>query len=358
MRPYSLDLRQRIVDAYRRGEGSVRGLAERFDVAANTVENYLRLLRTTGSVRPRPHGGGVPPVIGPEGLQTVRALLEEQNDRTLEELSELYAARHGQQVSRTTMSLALRRLGWSRKKKDLRASEQDRPDVRRTREEFAERMSEVAPERLVFLDEFGSHLGMSRGYGWAPWGERAYGAAPCNTDPNVTLVVGLGLRGVVAPLAFEGAMNGPVFEQYLRVQLAPQLRPGDIVLVDGLGAHRTPGARQAVEERGAHYQILPPYSPDLSPVENCGAKIKQFIRAQAPRTVPALYEAIGQALRKVTRQDARGWFGRVGYVPKRPARVRLRPGDRYFARRPPRLPLLDARQAAHPPPVAVYQTRP
>jgi transposase len=117
MRPYSLDLRQRIVDAYRNHEGSVRDLAERFQVAPTTVQNYLNLLRSTGAVAPRPHGGGVAPTIDEAGLQTVRVLLEEKNDRTLAELLDEYERRHSIRVSRSTMDRAVQRVRFTRKKR-------------------------------------------------------------------------------------------------------------------------------------------------------------------------------------------------------------------------------------------------
>jgi hypothetical protein len=102
---------------------------------------------------------------------------------------------------------------------------------------------------LIFIDEFGTHLGMTRRYARAPKGHRAWGKAPCNTDPNITLVMGLGLRGLVAPLAFEGAMDGIAFTTYVREGLAPHLQPGDVVVVDGLGAHRARGVREALRAR-------------------------------------------------------------------------------------------------------------
>lgn len=186
---------------------------------------------------------------------------------------------------------------------------------------------------------------MTRWYGWAPVGERAHGSAPNNPDPNLTLEFGLGLRGVVAPIVFQGAMNGPTFLTYVKNELCPWLRPGDVVLADRLSAHLTAGVKEAIEATGARYQPLPPYSPDFTPIEQCGSKVKQAIRAAEPRTVNTAYEAIENALGSVTREDARGWFEHAGYVPPRPIRRRLRPGARYFPRRPP--PLLQARGRPH-----------
>jgi transposase len=186
---------------------------------------------------------------------------------------------------------------------------------------------------------------MGRRYGWAPIGERAHGSAPANPDPNFTIEFGLRLGGVVAPVVIRGTMNSPTFLTYVQRELCPWLGPGDVVLADQLSAHRTAGVREAIEAVGAHYWLLPPYSPDLSPIEQCGSKVKAAVRAAEPRTIKAVYEAVGDGLGAVTRQDARGWFEHAGYVPPRPIRRRLRPGARYFPRRPP--PLLLARRRAH-----------
>jgi transposase len=167
--------------------------------------------------------------------------------------------------------------------------------------------------RFIFVDEFGTNLGMTRRYARAPRGQRAMGAVPANPDPNITLVMGLSHQGVVAPIAFEGAMNGDTFTVYTETQLAPTLHPGDIVFVDGLSAHRTRAARAAIEARGAQLWILPPYSPDLTPVEKCGAKVKEIIRGMSPRTVSAVIDAMGEGIGSVTPADARAWFAWCGY---------------------------------------------
>ena len=216
--------------------------------------------------------------------------------------------------------------------------------MRRKRESFQQETKQTDAYRLIFFDEFGTNLGMTRRYGYAPAGERAYGKAPNCTDPNITLVIGLGLRGLFAPFAFEGAMNGDLFEQYVREQVAPLLRPGDVVVWDNLGAHRVKGAREAVEARGAKVLPLPPYSPELSPVEECGSKIKGAVRAEAPRTVEAVYDAMRRAIGRVTPQDARGWFEHASR--DRAPRPRTRARDEGRARKPfsnqsqPELPLL------------------
>jgi transposase len=315
MQPYSLDLRWRIVEAYERGEGSVRDLAERFAVSPTTVESYLRRRHATGDVAPAPHRGGPARVLRRADERALRALVAEKNDRTDAEYAAQLAARTGRRVSRRTINRAWRRLGYTRKKKVLHATERDRPDVQRARRAFRRRARRRRRRRHIFLDEFGTHLGMTRPYARARRGDRAVGKVPDNSDPNVTLTFGLDRAGVVAPFAFEGGTDKAAYDTYVETQLAPRLRPGDVVHADRLGAHRSRAARAAIEARGATYDLLPPYSPDLSPVEEAGAKVKDGIRAEDPRTVHRLYGAMRRSLDRVTPRDARGWFAdRASYL--------------------------------------------
>src|SRR4051794_6590763 len=157
MTPYSQDLRQRILDTIQRGEGSVRQIASRFLVSVSFVTRLLRLHRTTGSVEPRPHGGGNPAVLGPEDLERLRELIRQQPDATLEGCRQ----RLGGSCSTMTISRALRKLGLPGKKKVPRAQEQDRPEVQRQRREFREQLAGVGPERLVFVDECGANTAMT-----------------------------------------------------------------------------------------------------------------------------------------------------------------------------------------------------
>ena len=154
---------------------------------------------------------------------------------------------------------------------------------------------------------------MTRTHGRAPPGVRVVEKVPANYGANYTLVYGLRLRGVVAPLLFPGAMNGTIWNTYVLHCLAPRLRPGDVVVFDGVGAHRTALARAAIVRRGAIVDPLPPYSPDLSPIEPSGSKIKTALRAVGARTRRRLYDAAGPALRAISRRDAAGWFRHCGF---------------------------------------------
>jgi transposase len=323
MKPYSLDLRQKIVEAYDRGEGSVRELAERFMVSPNTVQNYLTRRRRTGDLAPAPHGGGPPRLLKRDQERVLLALQRAHNDRTDAEYAKLFTQRTGMHVSRRTINRAWRRLGITRKKKVLHASERDRPDVQRARRAFREEACRARRRRFIFVDEFGTNLGMTRRYGRARRGHRVVGKVPLNTDPNVTLTMGLSREGIVAPVVFTGGTNGPSFVRYVREYLSRELHRGDIVVLDRLGAHRAREARRIVERCGASFWLLPAYSPDLNPVEEAGAKVKAYVRGKNPRSRKALYRALDDAVRVVTARDAHGWFSeRARYLFASTSRVR------------------------------------
>jgi transposase len=155
---------------------------------------------------------------------------------------------------------------------------------------------------------------MTRRYGRAPKGARVIDAVPQNHGPNVTMLGALGLHGIDAVMTGEGATDTEVFLTYLEHVLAPTLRPGDIVVMDNLRAHKVDGVRPIIEGRGAHLLYLPPYSPDLSPIEHCWSKLKTALRAAKARTRVALDTAITDALTAITASDAHHWFTECGYT--------------------------------------------
>src|SRR3954447_11428603 len=259
MIPYSQDLRKRILETVQRGDGSLRQIARRFLVSVSFVTRLLRLHRGTGSLEPKPHGGGNPAVLTPEDLERLRALIRKQPDATLEELR----PRLGASCSTMTLARALRKLGLPRKKKVPRAQEQDRPEVQERRREFCEELAGLDPRRLVFVDECGANTAMTRTHGRAPVGQRVYANTPGRWE-SITLTRGLRLSGVTATLAFPGATNTDVFETYVEEVLAPELKPGDVVVWDNLKPHES---EEAIEAAGARVVPLPPWSPDLTPIE-------------------------------------------------------------------------------------------
>ncbi len=154
---------------------------------------------------------------------------------------------------------------------------------------------------------------MTRRYGRAPRGERVHDSAPRNYGSHTSLIGAMSLRGLVATLTVEGAVDTLCFDAYLQRVLGPQLRRGDVVVLDNLGAHRASRVEEVAAERGAQVLWLAPYSPDFSPIEQCWSKIKSYLRGAKARSAQALDKALAQAIGLVTETDIRGWFRHCGY---------------------------------------------
>ena len=155
---------------------------------------------------------------------------------------------------------------------------------------------------------------MTRRYGRAVKGARAVGSVPLNHGPNVTIVGTLGLEGMGAMTSLEGAINGARFRNFVEETLAPTLVVGDVVVMDNLPAHKVKGIAEAIQGRGAPLVYLPPYSPDLSPIELCWSKVKTYLRKAKARSAEGLEAALAQALETVTSSDSQSWFHHCGYA--------------------------------------------
>lgn len=154
---------------------------------------------------------------------------------------------------------------------------------------------------------------MARRYGWARRGERCRAAIPYGHWKTTTVTLGLRCDGLAAPMVLDGAMDGESFRAYVEQLLVRELVPGDLVVMDNLPAHRVAGVRTAIEAVGAQLLYLPPYSPDLNPIERAFAKVKSLLRAAAARTIPDLWDAIADAIRRFTPAECRGYFKTTGY---------------------------------------------
>lgn len=169
------------------------------------------------------------------------------------------------------------------------------------------------PERLVFVDEMGTHTSLAPLYAYAPIGERAFFKSPRNRGKNTTLLTSLHGGGMGPSLAVEGATTARVFETYVQKVLVPSLKEDQIVVMDNLGAHRPKRIRELIEGRGCELLYLPPYSPDLNPIEEAFSKIKHILRKSCARTKEALVEAMGRALAVVSAEDVCAFFINCGY---------------------------------------------
>jgi len=198
--------------------------------------------------------------------------------------------------------------GRALEKKSLHAQERDSEQNRQRREEFLAKIRATPPEHLIFLDESGVTTAMTRLYARRPDGRRIHEATPGGHWKIMTILAAMRLRGITAAMTIEEPTDGDIFLAYVEQVLCPTLLAGDVVVMDNLGAHKVDGVEGLIQARGAEVLYLPPYSPDLNPIEKAWSKIKQFLRSRCPRTTDALEQTIADAIAAITPQDAQAWF--------------------------------------------------
>lgn len=165
----------------------------------------------------------------------------------------------------------------------------------------------------MFIDETWASTAMTRQMARSPKGQRALGAAPHGHWKTTTFVAGLAAEGVRAPFVIDRPMNADIFRAYVEKVLVPELRPGDIVVMDNLSSHKVPGVAEAISAKGAELRYLPPYSPDLNPIEQFFSKLKAILRRVGARTLPALWRSIGDALKHVANTETKAFIQNAGY---------------------------------------------
>lgn len=198
--------------------------------------------------------------------------------------------------------------GTGAQKKSLHATERDTEENRRKREAFVEAIRRTAAEDLIYLDESGVSTQMTRTRGRAPRGVRVEDNVPGGHWKMLTVVGAMDHNGMLATMTVEAATDREVFLAYLDRVLCPRLQPGHVVVMDNLSAHKVDGVRQRIEACGASLLYLPPYSPDLNPIEKAWSKLKQGLRAIAARTAEQLHNAIATLLPSISPNHARAWF--------------------------------------------------
>ncbi len=198
--------------------------------------------------------------------------------------------------------------GLAAEKKSLHAQERDTEENRKRRQEYLDRIRGSAPERLIFLDESGVTTSMTRLYGRCQGGARIHEATPQGHWKMLTILGAMSTRGIIAAMTIEEATDSDIFLAYLDHVLCPKLRPGDVVVMDNLSSHKLDGVRQRIAKCGAELLYLPPYSPDLNPIEKAWAKLKLLLRSAQARTAEALEQAIAALLPQITAANADAWF--------------------------------------------------
>ncbi len=199
-------------------------------------------------------------------------------------------------------------------KKTVLPAEQDRPDIARKRQRWKTHQGRVAASRLVFIDETWVKTNMAPLRGWAPRGQRLDAKVPYGHWKTLTFIAALRHDRIDAPCVIDGPINGELFTAYVEQILAPTLQPGDIVILDNLGSHKGKAARQAIRKRGAHLLFLPPYSPDLNPIEQLFAKLKHLMRKAEKRTHEDTWRMVGQIIDLVPQAECKNFIKNSGYA--------------------------------------------
>jgi transposase len=308
-KPYSLDLRKRVVAAIQGGM-SRNQAAKQFGVAISTAIGWMQRVEETGSIAPGQMGGHKPKAISGEhaiwlsqrmknGDFTLRGLVAELAERGLKvDYRSVWEFVHAEELSF---------------KKSVVAGERDRPDVARRRAQWTKYQDRVEPERLVFIDETWTRTDMAPLRGWAPRGHRLTAKVPHGRWKTMTFLAALRHDRIEAPWFIEGPIDGESFRLYVEKVLLPTLRPGDIVIMDNLGSHKGKAVRQLIRSAGAKLFFLPKYSPDLNPIEQVFAKLKHLLRKAAARTVDAVCAAIGDLLQTFTPEECANYLTNSGY---------------------------------------------
>ncbi len=299
-----------MVAAVAAGE-SCRSVAARFGVAVSSVVKWSQRYRATGSVSPGKMGGHRKPVLEPHRA-FIKERIRQTPHLTLHKLKDELAS-CGVKVSHNAVWTFLRREGL-RFKKTLFALEQARADVARRRRRWRSWQASLDPQRLVFIDETWIKTSMAPLRGWGPKGERVRGFAPHGHWRTLTFLGALRCDGLTAPCVFDGPINGECFRAYVEQQLIPVLKPDDIVIMDNLGSHKSAALRRIIRDAGARLWYLPPYSPDLNPIEQAFAKIKHWMRIAQKRTLQDTWRHIGDLVTTIQPRECSNYFTNTGYA--------------------------------------------
>jgi transposase len=309
-RPYSIDLRERVVARLEKGE-PIRSVAEAFGISASCVSKWGSLKRRTGDVAPGKVGGHKPRALSGDVADWLGSRMRESAFTLRGLVAEL--AERGVKTEARAVWVFVHAEGLSYKK-TLVASEQSRPDVARKRTRWKARQAGVDPKRLVFVDETWVKTNMEPLRGWGPREQRLRAHVPHGHWKTLTFVAALRHDRIDAPWVIEGPINGELFSAYVEKVLSPVLAEGDIVVLDNLGSHKGKPARAAIRAKGAHMLFLPPYSPDLNPIEQVFAKLKHRMRKARTRAVDETWPMIGKTLDAFAPQECANYLKNSGYV--------------------------------------------
>ena len=310
MKSYDAEFRGEVLAACDTTEER-RVIALRFNVSESWLRRIQQQRRETGQVAPKKAAPRQPKWHAWAGW--LIAKIAARPDIYLRELQAELKRESGEEACLGTICAACRALERSRKKKTLIASERDRADVVEQRAAWRASQELIDPAKIVFIDETWAKTNMTRTYGRSELGTRVVEKTPCGRWQTTTFLGALRAEGFIAPLTVEGSINGELFRAWVEQHLVPVLKTGDIVVMDNLSSHKVAGIRQAIEAAGAELRYLPPYSPDLNPIELAFSKFKKLLRDGAERTVDKLWKLCGSILDQFTESECRNYLQHCGY---------------------------------------------
>lgn len=312
MKAYSMDLREKIVKAYEKGDTSIRKVAERFGVAKSFVQKLLALKKTQGHVKPKQQGGAMKGELdGAE--EQLGTMVEQYPDATLKEYCEYWGTTYNQWVSTSTMCRALQKQKLTLKKKTLRSSQGKTERVQILRSQYWEKVLKILLENLVFLDEMGVLLGLTRTEGRSVKGQRVYDFKPFYRGKKVTVVGAISWEKVLAVMTLDGSLDGKAFVVFIEKFLLPMLWPGAVVVMDNVPSHKVKEVEPLIQSVGASVLYQSPYSFDFNPIEHWWSQLKSFLRQFSPCSSKMVDILIRTALDLVNPEHLKNWFTNCCY---------------------------------------------
>lgn len=306
MKAYSYDFRIRVFNYSL--THSIQETAQVFKVSPNTVYLLKQLFFRTGSLKPCKRTTWVARLITPEGELYLQLLLAKEVDLTLEELCNRYEEAYGVRVSIGTMYNTLKKLNITRKKKTFSDPKKKTVKVKIKKENYDEQLEKIEPEKRFYLDETRSCINMSPAYGRSKRGHPAYDEKPTYSSDNVSTVAILTEDGVKAQYTYSTSLTATVFIYYLDTFVLPILNDGQTLIMDNHPVHHAKIVQAYIKQNNIKVIFLPPYSPELNPIEEAFSKIKQFIKKQKARTLDKLLIVIKNAFKIITNDDVYGYF--------------------------------------------------
>ncbi|MHB1952440.1 MAG: IS630 family transposase [Sulfobacillus sp.] len=304
-RAYSDDLRRKLLEAHDQGQASLAELALRFGVSPGWVWKISAARKRSGQVERPTYRPGPRSRLNREVLVS---LLTDHPDWTLRELQAALKKQTGGRLQCSVFVADIEADEFPAQKKSLHAQERDTEANRIRRREFLDKVRETPPERLIYLDESGVTTQMTRRYARSRDGARIHEAAPQANWKMLTVLGAMSLCGMIATMTIEEPTDADIFLAYVERVLCPKLQPGDVAVMDNLSSHKVDGVQQAIAAVGATVLYLPPYSPDLNPIEKAWSKLKILLRSAQARTKEALDQALSELLPQLTPENAEAWF--------------------------------------------------